>query len=180
MGGVRTDLQGQSTLPGLYAAGESACTGVHGANRLASNSLLEGLVFGARAGQAMREETKIQHAASGVLSVQPAPGNAGTDPEQFIREVQQLMWNKAGIVRSRQGLAEAEHDLQAAAERLPLPFSRRNCEARNIHTTALLITRSAVARRESRGAHYRTDYPSHDDIKFKKHSIVTEKSVRFE
>jgi L-aspartate oxidase len=77
-------------------------------------------------------------------------------------------------------MAEAERDLQAAAERLPLPFSRRNCEARNIHTAALLITRSAIARRESRGAHYRTDYPSHDDVKFKKHSIVTEKGVRFE
>jgi L-aspartate oxidase len=180
MGGVRTDLHGQSTMPGLYAAGESACTGVHGANRLASNSLLEGLVFGARAGQAMREETKTHPAVSGVLSVQPALGNAGTDAEQFIREVQQLMWSSVGIVRSRQGLAEAERDLQAAAERLPLPFSRRNCEARNIHTAALLITRSAIARRESRGAHYRTDYPSHDDVKFKKHSIVTEKGVRFE
>jgi L-aspartate oxidase len=180
MGGVRTDLHGRSTMPGLYAAGESACTGVHGANRLASNSLLEGLVFGARAGQAMREETKGHPAVSGVLSVQPALGNAGTDAEQFIREVQQLMWSSVGIVRSRQGLAEAERDLQAAAERLPLPFSRRNCEARNIHTAALLITRSAIARRESRGAHYRTDYPSHDDVKFKKHSIVTEKGVRFE
>jgi L-aspartate oxidase len=180
MGGVRTDLQGHSTLPGLYAAGESACTGVHGANRLASNSLLEGLVFGARAGHAMREEIKAQHAARGVLSVQPATGSAATDPEQFIREVQQLMWNKAGIVRSRQSMAEAEHTLRSAVERLPLPFSRRNCEARNIHTAAMLITRSAIARLESRGAHYRTDYPSHDDAKFKKHSVVTAKGVRFE
>ncbi|HEY6308413.1 MAG TPA: L-aspartate oxidase [Candidatus Angelobacter sp.] len=180
MGGVRTCLEGHSSLPGLYAAGETACTGVHGANRLASNSLLEGLVFGARAGRAMREEIKNHHAVPGVLSVQPAPGSGGTDPEQFIREVQQLMWIKAGIVRSRQGLAEAEHYLQAAAEQVPLPFSRRNCEARSIHTTALLIARSALARRESRGAHYRTDYPSHDDAKFQKHSIVTEKGVRFE
>lgn len=180
MGGVRTGLQGRSSLPGLYAAGESACTGVHGANRLASNSLLEGLVFGARAGQAMREEVTTHPATTGVLSVQPAPGNAGADSEQFIREVQQLMWNKAGIVRSRQGLAEAEHHLQAAAERLPLPFSRRNCEARNIHTTALLIARSALARLESRGAHYRTDCPAHDDARFKKHSIVGENGVRFE
>jgi L-aspartate oxidase len=180
MGGVRTGLEGHSSLPGLYAAGETACTGVHGANRLASNSLLEGLVFGARAGRAMREEIKTHHAVPGVLSVQPASGGAGTDPEQFIREVQQLMWSKAGIVRSRQGLAEAEHHLQAASEQVPLPFSRRNCEARSIHTTALLITRSALARRESRGAHYRTDYPSHDDAKFAKHSIVTESGVRFE
>lgn len=179
MGGVRTGLEGQSSLPGLYAAGETACTGVHGANRLASNSLLEGLVFGARAGEAMRKE--IAHPARrGVLAVQAAPGNAGADAEQFIREVQQLMWNKACIVRSRQGLAEAEHHLQATVRNLPLPFSRRNCEARNIHTAALLIARSALARQESRGAHYRIDYPAHDDTRFKKHSIVGEKGVRFQ
>ncbi len=180
MGGVRTDLQGKSSVPGLYAAGETACTGVHGANRLASNSLLEGLVFGARAGEAMRAELTAHPATSGVLVVEPAAGSVGVDAEQFIREVQQLMWNKAGIVRSRQGLAEAEYHLQAAARSLPLPFSRRNCEARNIHTTALLIARSALARQESRGAHYRIDYPAHDDARFKKHSIVTEKGVRFE
>lgn len=180
MGGVRTGLEGHSSLPGLYAAGETACTGVHGANRLASNSLLEGLVFGARAGEAMREEITTHRPTRGVLAVQPALGSAGADAEEFIREVQQLMWNKAGIVRSRQGLAEAEHHLQASVGHLPLPFSRRNCEARNLHTTALLIARSALARLESRGAHYRVDYPAHDDARFKKHSIVGEKGIRFE
>jgi L-aspartate oxidase len=178
MGGIRTDLHGRSSLPGLYAAGEAACTGVHGANRLASNSLLEGLVFGARAGIAMREELK--HAgktANGKLE-QPADG-AATDTERFIQSVQQLMWSKVGIVRSRQGLTEAVQWLQAAAKELPPPSTRRNCEARNIHTAALLIARSALARLESRGAHYRTDYPEHDDTKFKKHSIVGEKGVRF-
>jgi len=180
MGGVRTELGGQSTLLGLYAAGETACTGVHGANRLASNSLLEGLVFGARAGEAMREEIKTHPATPGVLVVQPSPGSAGADAEQFIRELQLLMWNKAGIVRSRQSLTEAEHYLQSAAGNLPLPFSRRNCEARNIHTTAMLIARSGLARQESRGAHYRLDYPAHDDARFKKHSIVGEKGIRFQ
>ena len=180
MGGVRTDLLGRSSLPGLYAAGETACTGVHGANRLASNSLLEGLVFGARAGHAMRECLTGKHTASGHLPIQPAPGSKSTGVEPFIREVQQIMWNKAGIVRSRQSLDEAMQQLQTLSERLPLPSSRRNCEARNIHTSALLITRSALARLESRGAHYRTDYPAHDDVRFKKHSVVTAKDVRFE
>jgi L-aspartate oxidase len=180
MGGVRTDLHGRASLPGLYAAGETACTGVHGANRLASNSLLEGLVFGARAGQVMREELAEGRAKAGVLTVQPAAGKAATDTEQFIREIQQLMWNQAGIVRSRQGLTGAVHHLQTSAECLPLPFSRRNCEARNLHTCGLLVARSALARLESRGAHYRTDYPTHDDARFHKHSIVTEKGVRFE
>jgi L-aspartate oxidase len=180
MGGVRTGLDGKSSLAGLYAAGETAGTGVHGANRLASNSLLEGLVFGARAGEAMRNEITARHAAFGVLSVEPAAGSAATEAEAFIREMQQLMWDKSGIVRTRMGLTEAERDLRAAIPRLPLPFSRRNCEARNIHTTASLIVRSALARRESRGAHYRTDYPDHDDPKFKKHSVVMEKGVWFE
>src|SRR5262249_6469858 len=149
-------------------------------NRLASNSLLEGLVFGARAGHAMRQELGASRPADGRLSVEPALGDSGTDTEHFICDVQELMWNKAGIVRTRQGLADAIHHLQAAAERLPLPFSRRNCEARNLNANALLIARSALARLESRGAHYRTDYPAHDDVKFKKHSIVTAKGVRFE
>jgi L-aspartate oxidase len=179
MGGVRTDLDGRSSLPGLYAAGEVACTGVHGANRLASNSLLEGLVFGARAGQTMRKEMKKGTQASGALHAEPANAASETDPEQFVREIQQLMWNKVGIVRTRQGLTEAVQQLQAAASKLPPPTSRRNGEAGNIHTVALLIARSALARLESRGAHYRTDYPAHDDIRFKKHSIVGEKGVRF-
>src|SRR5262249_14754018 len=118
MGGVRTDLEGHSSLPGLYAAGEAACTGVHGANRLASNSLLEGLVYGARAGHAMREELSDRQAGSSALQVQSAPGDA-TDVEEFIRNVQQIMWNQAGIVRTRQGLTAAIQQLQAVAECLP-------------------------------------------------------------
>lgn len=177
MGGVRTDLNGATSLPGLYAAGEAACTGVHGANRLASNSLLEGLVFGERAAVAMREQKRTTAGMKPALKT----GTGGNNPnvEGLIREIQELMWNKVGIVRMRHGLTEAVQKLQALSERLPEPDSRRHCEARNIHTAALLITRSALARLESRGAHYRLDYPQHDDMKFKKHSLVMEKGVRF-
>ncbi len=182
MGGVKTDLHGSSSLAGLYAAGETACTSVHGANRLASNSLLEGMVFGARAGQAMREElgksagtSKAAETTANSASV----ANTG-DAEPFVREIQQLMWNKVGIVRMGTGLKEAQQQLQSLGERLPQPGSRRACEARNLHTAALLIVRSALARLESRGAHYRFDYPEHNDVRFKKHSIITEKAVRFE
>ena len=181
MGGIRTDLHGRSSLAGLYAAGEAACTGVHGANRLASNSLLEGLVFGARAAVAMVKEAK--HAAKhGAADQERMVSGGSTDvngTESFIHNVQQLMWDKVGIVRTRQGLTEAIQQLQACAQQLPPLTSRRNCEARNIHTAGQLIARSALARLESRGAHYRTDYPGHDDAKFKKHSIVGEKGVRF-
>ena len=179
MGGVRTDLHGHSSLPGLYAAGETACTGVHGANRLASNSLLEGLVFGARAGQTMRAEMKSAAAPSAVPPEQPASSQPEADVEPVIREIQQLMWTHVGIVRTRKGLTEALQQLQRVQEKIPATASRRSGEAANIHTAALLITRSALARLESRGAHYRTDYPEHDEARFKKHSIVGEKGVRF-
>jgi L-aspartate oxidase len=180
MGGIKTDMQGRSSLPGLYAAGEAACTGVHGANRLASNSLLEGLVFGARAGHTMREELRQRGSAqSDEAKTEPVTRGAASDPEPFIQGVQRLMWDKVGIVRSRQSLTEAIEFLQKASQELPAPGSRRSCEGRNIHTVAQLIARSAMARLESRGAHYRTDYPEHDDGKFRKHSIVGEKGVRF-
>ncbi len=178
MGGVKTDLHGATSLPGLYAAGEAACTGVHGANRLASNSLLEGLVFGARAAEAMRG----QSTARSKTAADPPPAlehGENTNVEPLIGEIQQLMWNKVGIVRTRQGMTEAIQQLQKLAEKLPRPDSRRHCEAHNIHTAGLLIARSALARLESRGAHYRLDYPAHDDVRFKKHSIINEKGVRF-
>jgi len=181
MGGVRTNLHGQTSLPGLYAAGEAACTGVHGANRLASNSLLEGLVFGARAGETMRNELR-ESAMPAHTANTATRTSCATEPdtEPFIQEIQQLMWNKVGIVRTHQGLVDALHSLEAAAERVPEPLSRRDCEARNIHTAALLIVRSALAREESRGAHYRTDCPAHNDAKLRKHSVITQQNIRFE
>ncbi|HEV8494750.1 MAG TPA: FAD-binding protein, partial [Candidatus Angelobacter sp.] len=181
MGGIRTDLHGRSSLPGLYAAGEAACTGVHGANRLASNSLLEGLVFGARAAVAMVQEAK-QTAKHGAPEQERTVSGGSTDAngtESFIHTIQQLMWDKVGIVRTRQGLTEAIQQLQTSAQQFPPLTTRRNGEARNIHMAGQLIARSALARLESRGAHYRTDYPEHEDAKFKKHSIVGEKGVRF-
>ncbi len=180
MGGVKTDLHGKSNVHGLYAAGEAACTGVHGANRLASNSLLEGMVFGARAGQAMREEPGAAPSKTSGCHESAALEAITEETEPLICEIQQLMWNKVGIVRIGTGLKEAQQQLQSMTERLPQPVSRRTCEARNLHAAALLIVRSALARLESRGAHYRLDYPEHNDVRFKRHSVITEKGVRFE
>jgi len=185
MGGVRTDLHGRTTLPGLYAAGEAACTGVHGANRLASNSLLEGLVYGARAGMTICEETptaaRLNHPPS--KNCQAAEGPAtreGRGPEELIRAVRDLAWKNIGIVRSGSGLREAIEQLEKWRQCLPVMTSRRQCEANNIYQTALLIARSALARQESRGAHYRLDYPAHNDARFRKHSILRGESMRFE
>ena len=181
MGGVRTNLDGRTSLPGLYAAGEAAGTGVHGANRLASNSLLEGLVFGARAGNKMRDELMLP--ARKASSLPPAAysnGPLNIPVESSINELQTLMWNQVGIVRTGSGLKQAVKRLEEMAPQLSCPHSRREYEARNLQIAGLLVARSALAREESRGAHYRTDFPDHNDAKFRKHSVVRGEKLVFE
>jgi L-aspartate oxidase len=179
MGGVRTDLDGKTNVAGLYAAGEAAATGVHGANRLASNSLLEGLVYGARAGAAMRDElaNKSKVKDSPKASYSNGPVDAGV--EELIGQIQDLMWNEVGIVRTRTGMQKAIRSLEEMTPKLAHPRTRRAHEAANLQLAGLLVARSALAREESRGAHYRMDYPDHDDKKFLKHSVVTAEGVRF-
>ncbi len=180
MGGVRTDLEGRASLPGLYAAGEAAATGVHGANRLASNSLLEGLVFGARAGAAMRGELRPLPAKAGANQKAASwNGPVDTSTEELIREIQGLMWQDVGIVRCGTGLKRALDRLEGHYPCVAHPQTRRAYEARNLHLAGLLVARSALAREESRGAHYRIDFPTHHDAKFLKHSILKGDSIRF-
>jgi len=181
MGGVRTDLEGRTSMPGLYAAGEVACTGVHGANRLASNSLLEGLVYGARAARTMREEiTEAPQTAKGPMpAAAPSPNGDTSDVEQFIHKVQSLMWRHVGVVREGKSLREVIEKLASLQRRAPQSGSRRAREAANIVETGLLIARSALAREESRGAHYRLDFPLKNDAKFRKHSVIRGESIGF-
>jgi L-aspartate oxidase len=171
MGGVRTGLDGRTSLEGLYAAGEVACTGVHGANRLASNSLLEGVVFGARAGAAMRG---VRAPLRDGLFPRFAAPRIGED------DLRRLASAHAGILRSGEGLKT----LIATLETLPmepLPPTRAAAELRSLRTVALLIARCALAREESRGAHRRIDYPE-SSPRFAKHSMIsiTSTEVRFE
>jgi L-aspartate oxidase len=162
MGGVRTDLDGRTTIAGLFAAGEVASTGVHGANRLASNSLLEGVVFGARAGRAMRETMPGKELGAG----RPP---ASATPAATAGEIRRLAWDHCGIVRHGAELAAACGRLeQDAAGNAPGPDA---LPARNLREVVRLIARAALARLESRGAHYRTDYPA-KSADFKKHSIA--------
>ncbi|HUS05006.1 MAG TPA: L-aspartate oxidase [Bryobacteraceae bacterium] len=164
MGGVRTGLDGRTTIDSLYAAGEVACTGVHGANRLASNSLLEGLVFGARAGAAMREsEAPLMHEAQ-------AP-TASCFPAMDEAQVRALAWEHCGILRSAAGLQQAIAALEETPMRPGLSPARYQYEVRNMHAVALLIARYALAREESRGGHYRTDFPE-PRPEFQKHSYA--------
>jgi L-aspartate oxidase len=181
MGGVRTDLDGRSSIPGLYAAGEVACTGVHGANRLASNSLLEGLVYGARAARAMRNEMRSSQALAGpaIKPIVQGDGNTG-ETEKIIQKVQSKMWQHVAVVRDGKVLKQVVADLTDMVQQLPKSGGRRSYETANILQTGLLIARSALAREESRGAHYRLDFPLKNDKKFAKHSVVRSDTISFE
>jgi L-aspartate oxidase len=179
IGGVRTDLNGKTSVAGLYSAGEVAACGLHGANRRPSNSLLESLVCGARAGKAMCDELGERTKTELELHERSANAPADAAVEEIIAQTQTVMWNDVGIVRMRPGMQSAVKTLEDIAPKLQNPRTRRAHEAANLHLAALAVARSALAREESRGAHYRVDYPDHDDRKFLKHSVVRREKVVF-
>jgi L-aspartate oxidase len=183
MGGIETDEWGRTSRRGLFAAGEAACTGVHGANRLASNSLLEGLVFGARAAEAMRQPPSIAPLKPDrVVAVAEGSsrGRAAASHSQqpaHVLNVPDLMWRHAGLFRTREGLMEAVQCLDEAYEsvmqgagvqgRTTVEDWRRF----NLVTVARLIARAALRREESRGGHFRQDFPARDDRRWRFHVV---------
>ena len=184
-GGVLTNAHGQTSIAGLFAAGEVSCTGVHGANRLASNSLLEAVVYSHRAAEQLPSE--LGHArpvfeshADRYGGVQTAPSDAGW--EDLRKDLRDLMWENAGIVRSNERLrfaAQAIREMQTEVERR---FSDRGVspeaiETRNLVDTAALVVRSALMRKESRGLHYNIDYPFRDNELFLRDTVVTRENL---
>jgi L-aspartate oxidase len=172
MGGIETDLDGRTSVAGLFAAGEVACTGVHGANRLASNSLLEGLVFGARAAAAMTRAITAGHDWTEVHDLRVPSSNAEL-PSAF--EVRDLMWRNVGLVRTRERLeaAVARLDSWSASVLAHRTAITSDADARrlaNIVIVGWLIARAALRRQESRGGHFRADFPVHDDLHWGKHA----------
>jgi L-aspartate oxidase len=163
MGGVRTNSWGGTNIAGLFAVGETACTGVHGANRLASNSLLEAVVFAQRIVEGTLQETTPETYSSSLgdnvrSSLSPRP-TLKTVPSPSLSTLQALIWDKVGIIRNRKALAEAADILAAWQKRLPRPKDRPSHELANLVVTARLVTEAALLREESRGAHFRSDFP---------------------
>ncbi|MDW8079293.1 MAG: FAD-binding protein, partial [Thermoguttaceae bacterium] len=176
MGGVRVDDQGRTSIPGLWAAGEVACSGMHGANRLASNSLLEALCFGAWVGEGA---SRLAAQVEDDFHVLPLANPRTTAPEDKLdlvdisNSLKALMWRHVGVVREERGLLEAKAQIEHWARyvlnrqfRTPAGW-----ELQNRLTVAWLIIQAALARRETRGAHIRSDYPASDDENWLRHIV---------
>ncbi|MCO8308543.1 MULTISPECIES: L-aspartate oxidase [Streptomyces] len=191
-GGVRTDLRGRTTVPGLYACGEVACTGVHGANRLASNSLLEGLVFAERIAEDITGGPRPAGAASpapGPAPARPAAGRPGAGPggppllaSEARYQIQHIMTHGAGVLRSAESLARAADRLDQVQDEAVAELRRDGktaepgvgtWEATNLHLVARVLVAAALRREETRGCHWREDRPERDDAAWRRHLLVT-------
>ena len=175
IGGIRVNTWGESSLPGLFAAGEVACTGVHGANRLASNSLLEVLVFGKRIIERSVKCEKREGTADwngDMHSVLSRGATVSGIPSPGRTALQQLLWENVGIVRNGPSLARATAVLVGWQQSLPQPGDRPSWELLNLIITGRLMTEAALMRLESRGAHFRLDYPK-TDATWHKHIVIS-------
>jgi len=173
MGGVRVNTWGETNIPGLFAAGETACTGVHGANRLASNSLLEVLVFSKRSIERTQAESGLTVERDGSPSdLYRLPSREPHRDRQLLNlsSLQALLWDKVGIVRDVEGLYDAATMLSTWQSFLPSPNDRLSYELNTMVINARLMTEAALLRQESRGAHYRSDYPSSSET-WKRHIV---------
>jgi L-aspartate oxidase len=181
IGGVKTDRTAKTSIEGLYACGEIASTGLHGANRLGSNSLLEGLVFGKIAGQEVSKKKKaiVAYLRHPLIKYQiPHSDRTRLDTDDVRNSLRALMWRNVGITRSAQPLAEVQEIIKFWQRYVmdKVFDSPEGWECQNMLTVALLMAQSAEKRQESRGVHYRRDFPETDDMNFKKHIEISKKS----
>ncbi|OGO06435.1 MAG: L-aspartate oxidase [Chloroflexi bacterium RBG_13_57_8] len=162
IGGVKTNSWGETNVPGLFADGEVACTGVHGANRLASNSLLEAIVFSKRIIERTRNRSREKMTGEKVKDIYTSLGERPplkAAPAAGLAALQQLHWDKAGIIRDKEGLTRAAGILASWQQAIRPPTDQPSHEFNNLVLTGRLVVEAALIREESRGAHYRTDFP---------------------
>jgi len=186
MGGVKIDVEGRTSITGLYAAGEVSDAGIHGANRLASNSLLDGLVFGYRAADNAMDYIKSRE-IDGVMSTYTyrpkryaLPKLQYPDIQYMKNRLKELMWDKVGIIRKGSSLKQALSELKRMDRRVEAsPDNKYELELKNMLTTSILITQAALNRKESRGAHFRADHPMQDDIHWRRHQIFKKRKLFF-
>lgn len=176
MGGIKTDEWGRTLIPGFYAVGEAACNGIHGANRLASNSLLEGLVFGRRIGRQISENLSHIQAQSGKLphiSHHGEYSSVSVDADERIKELQALMQQNAGIIRNEESLLIARSKIAGMSQEVhnAVCKSVRMMELKNMLFLASLVIEGALLRDESRGAHFRSDHPVCDEDNWRRNII---------
>ena len=176
MGGIKVNGWGETNVAGLFACGETACTSVHGANRLASNSLLEAVVFSKRIIEKTRKGAVTEApAASKVVEVDHSLSDRQVPqvvPVPSLSAMQQLQWDKVGIIRNKEGLTQAADILAAWQRSLPQSTDRPSCELSNLVLTGRLVTEAALLREESRGAHFRSDFPQ-SSLQWQRHIVLT-------
>ena len=179
IGGTKTNSWGETSIDGLFACGESACAAIHGANRLASNSLLEAVVFSRRITKKSTERTKMGTSDTGNLKRHHSLSQKQTSKAVGIPELsslQALHWNKVGMIRNKEGLTQAANILAAWQKSLPRPVDRSSYELINLIITGRLMTEAALLREESRGVHFRSDF-SQSSSQWQHHSIFTKQQT---
>jgi L-aspartate oxidase len=181
MGGVKVNIWGETNIPGLFAAGETACTGVHGANRLASNSLLESVVFSKRVMQRTEVTSPPRHreerSDEAISYCLPRREVLPKVPRLNLPNLQSLMWDKVGIIRSGKSLKEAAGILATWESLLSQPSDRPSYELNNLVLCARLVTEAALLRKESRGAHFRTDFPKASP-EWQRHTVFRKNDIK--
>jgi L-aspartate oxidase len=181
-GGIKTDEFGRTNIKNLYAIGECACTEIHGADRLASNSMTEGLVFGARLVEKIKNNVKKEKIEKKEIKEIRILKENNIGIRGLKQKMQKIMWNYAGIIRNAKGLEKAKNEIDKIIRKIGKikqnGINKKICELENMALVSKIIIASALRRKESRGTHFISDYPIRDDLNWKKHMSISKENIK--